>query len=298
MKQHILKTEKNATSKRLDKFLCDSLPDLSRSFVQDLIKDGGVLVNNKPGKVGYKLREEDEIIVTIPDLKEPEAKPENIPLDIVYEDKDLAVINKPQGMITHPASGVFSGTLVNAMLFHSKDSLSGINGVLRPGIVHRLDKETSGLIIICKNDASHNAIAQQIKDRTIKKYYYAIVHGVMGANEGTVNKPIGRHKTQRHKMSVIPNTKIAITHWKVIQVKNKYSLIECDLETGRTHQIRVHMAYIHHPIVGDKTYGKKDDKVGEMMLHSYKLIFKHPVTNKEITLETKLPKRFVKFLEG
>lgn len=282
---------------RLDKFLSEAFSDLSRNLIQSLIKEEKVLVNGKVAKSGYKLKENDEIVFSLPEkLKEINLSPEDIKLNVVFEDNDIIVVNKSQGMITHPANGVYSGTFVNALLFHCKGSLSGINGVLRPGIVHRLDKETSGLIISCKNDFSHNSIASQIKDRKVKRSYYAIVHGIIENLKGTINKPIGRHKAQRHKMAVVPDGREAITHWSVIKNLKKHTLLECNLETGRTHQIRVHMASINHPIVGDSVYGKKNDK-DFMMLHAFRLVFIHPRTNKETKLEVDMPKRFKNFIE-
>lgn len=291
-KEKILIVTNEFIGERLDRFICNNFKDLSRTLIQRLIDDNLVFVNNKPTKPGYKLKGNDVVLLTLPDLKEIKVVPENIPLDIVFEDKDLIVVNKPQGMVTHPANGIYNGTLVNALLYHCRNSLSGINGVLRPGIVHRLDKETSGLIISCKNDKSHTGIANQIKERKLKRYYYAIVHGKIQYDKGTINKPISRHKIQRYKMSVVTGGKKAVTHWKVLKKSDRFALLECSLETGRTHQIRVHMASIGHPIVGDKTYGKKSDPYNQMMLHAYKLVFIHPKTGKEIKLETKLPERF------
>ena len=287
-----LTVPKESTGERLDKFVSGFTHEISRTLVQRLIDENLILVNEKSTKPGYKLKDKDVIYISLPDLKEQKAKPENIKLDVVFEDKDLIVINKPQGMITHPTSGVYTGTLVNVLLYHCKDSLSGINGVLRPGIVHRLDKDTSGLIIACKNDFSHREIANQIKERKLKRHYLALVYGKVQYDKGTINKPIGRHKTQRHKMAVVERGRQAITHFKVLKRLEKYTLLECTLETGRTHQIRVHMASIGHPILGDKTYGKKNDPISEMMLHAYKLVFTHPGNKKEIFLETKMPERF------
>jgi len=278
--------------KRLDKYLSECLSDISRTLIQRLIKDGLVLVNNTVSKAGHKLKKTDKVFVSIPDLKSPEVKAQEIKLDVVMEDNDLIVVNKSQGMVTHPASGHFEGTLVNALLAHCKGSLSGINGVMRPGIVHRLDKETSGLIIACKNDKSHNEIAKQLKDRKVKRSYLAIVHGNVQYDRGVINKPIGRHKTQRHKMAVVTGGRVAITHWEVIKRMGSYTLLELTLETGRTHQIRVHMASLGYPVLGDKTYGKKNDECDSMMLHAYKLDFTHPTTNKKIKLETNMPERF------
>ena len=295
-RQKIITVDKQTAGKRLDLFIARSVESISRTLIQRLIKNKSIKVNNKNEKSGYKVKENDEIFISIPEAAEANVKPEDIKLDVVFEDKDLIVVNKPQGMITHPASGLYKGTLVNALLYHCKNSLSGINGILRPGIVHRLDKQTSGLIIACKNDHAHNEIAKQIKDRKIKKYYYAIVHGKVEYNQGKINKPIGRDKIHRHKMAVAQGGRTAITHWKILKKVNALTLLECELETGRTHQIRVHMKSIGHPIVGDKTYGGKNDTC-TMMLHSYKLIFTHPTSGKLITLETKMPERFKKFIE-
>lgn len=300
----ILNASNEDINERLDRFVCNSIKDISRSLIQKLIRQKSILVNNKNAKASYKLKEKDEVKVSIPAPEELNVVPENIELDIVFEDKDLIVINKPQGMVTHPASGNYNGTLVNALLYHCRDSLSGINGVLRPGIVHRLDKDTSGLIIVCKNDKSHLGIADQIKERKLKRSYYVLVHGEVKYNSGIINKPIGRDKVYRHKMAVVPYGRKAITHWKVLKKGGKYTLLECNLETGRTHQIRVHMSSIGHPIVGDKTYGKKFEvrsskfKLPPMMLHAYKLIFTHPRTKKEICLEIKTPERFSRFLNS
>ena len=281
---------------RLDRFVSSSLIELSRTLIQKLIDENLILVNEKPSKPGYKLRDKDVIFVSIPELEEMRIEPEKIKLDVVYEDKDVVVINKSQGMVTHPASGVYKGTLVNALLNHCKNSLSGINGVLRPGIVHRLDKDTSGLIIVCKNDKSHNEIARQIQERELKRHYLVIVHGKVQHDSGVINKPIGRDKVHRHKMAVVSGGRSAVTRWKILKRFEKYTFLECTLETGRTHQIRVHMKSLGHPVVGDKTYGKKNDICNQMMLHSYKLIFTHPKTRKEIKLEVDMPGRFEEFL--
>ena len=294
-KQITLNIQDKSTGERLDRFVSESVKSLSRTHIQKLIGENLILVNKKSSKPGYRLKADDKVFVSIPDLEETKIEPEKIKLDVVFEDKDVIVINKPQGMVTHPASGVYKGTLVNALLSHCKNSLSGINGVLRPGIVHRLDKETSGLIIVCKNDKSHNEIAKQIQERTLKRHYLALIHGKIQHECGVINKPIGRDKIHRHKMAIVPNGRKAITHYKVLkrtETVHEMSLLECILETGRTHQIRVHMKSIGHPIMGDATYGKKNDPADKMMLHAYKLIFTHPRTKKEIKLETGIPERF------
>ena len=285
------------SNERVDKVIAKEVPEITRSYIQKLIKDDRVKVNGKQVKTNYKLKHDDKILILLPEMKEAKALPEDIKLDVAYEDKDLIVVNKPQGMVTHPASGVYTGTLVNAVLHHCKDSLSGINGVMRPGIVHRLDKETSGLIIVCKNDKAHTEIANQIQERKLKRQYLAIVHGKMEYDAGKINRPIGRDKIHREKMTVTQKGRNAITHWKILKRFGKYTFIECTLETGRTHQIRVHMASLGHPVVGDKTYGKKNDISKRMMLHAYKLVFKHPTKRKEIILKTEIPERFKAFDE-
>lgn len=295
-KQINLNIEKSNINKRLDLVISKFVSELSRTLVKRLIDENLILVNSKLVKPSYKLKVNDKVLISLPNLKDLKVEEEKIDLDVVFEDKDLIVINKSQGMVTHPASGIYKGTLVNALLYHCKDSLSGINGVLRPGIVHRLDKDTSGLIIACKNDKSHTEIAKQIQERKVKRSYLAIVHGKVKYDEGVINKPMGRDKVHRHKMAVVQGGKTAITHWKVLQRLENFTLLECSLETGRTHQIRVHMKNLGHPIVGDKTYGKRIDITDKMMLHAYKLIFIHPYTKKEIKLETKMPERFNNYI--
>ena len=290
-----LEVSKDFISKRLDLFVCKSLDKLNRTYVQKLIKNKHILVNNKTVKSGYKLKSNDKVFVKLPALEETKIKSEKIKLNVVYEDKDLIVIDKPQGMVTHPAPGVYKGTLVNALLSYCGNSLSGINGVLRPGIVHRLDKETSGLILVCKNDKAHNEIVKQIQSRKLKRQYLAILHGKVQHDIGKINKPIGRDKIHRHKMTVVSGGRNSITNWKVLKRFEKYTFIECALETGRTHQIRVHMKSIGHPVVGDATYGKRNDS-NKMMLHACRLVFKHPFKKTEIKLETKVPERFQEFL--
>lgn len=295
-KELTLEVKRDHKHLRLDKFLTSQCPEYSRTLVQRFIKDGLVLVNKKQVKSGFKLKENDKVSVRLPKLEEPRAKPEQISLDVIFEDKDLIVVNKQQGMVTHPSSGCYSGTLVNALLSHCKDSLSGVNGVLRPGIVHRLDKDTSGLIIACKNDKAHNEIARQLKERKINKYYYAIVRGQIKYDQGTISKPIGRDRVHRHKMSIVQRGKESTTRWKVLKKFKDYTFLEVKPETGRTHQIRVHLASIGHPIVGDKTYGTKNDS-SKLMLHAYKLEFFHPQTKKIVKLEIEMPGRFKKFLD-
>ena len=237
---------------RLDKYLTEQIPDQSRSYIQKLLDDNFITVNGKSAKSNYKLRAGDTITVEIPEAEELDIEPENIPLDIVYEDDDIIVINKPKGMVVHPAPGHTSGTLVNALMYHCKDSLSSINGVLRPGIVHRIDMDTTGLLVACKSDQAHRVLSDKFKVHDIHRVYTAIVYNQFATDEGTIDKPIARHKTDRKKMAIDPNGRHAVTHYRVIErLKQNFSLVECELETGRTHQIRVHMASINHPLLGD-----------------------------------------------
>lgn len=281
-------------NERLDTHLATHLNHISRTYIQKLIKEELVLVNGKPKKSKYLIQETDYITVNIPIPVKLEVVPENIPLSIIYEDEDIVIINKPQGMVVHPAPGNYSGTLVNALLYGIKN-LSSINGVIRPGIVHRLDKDTSGIIMVAKNDESHKYLSEQLKNRNVKREYIAIVHGVLKNKEGVINAPIGRDPRDRKKMTVInTNSKEAITHYKVIEEFHKFSLVKAELETGRTHQIRVHMAYINHPIVGDSTYSKNTNKfnVNKQLLHALKLGFVHPKTKEYMEFETEVPENF------
>ena len=292
-----VKTENGG--ERLDKFLTNELENFTRSAVQKIIENEGVTKGGKPLDKNYKVRTGDMIEVTIPDAKPLEAKPENIPLDIVYEDGDLLVVNKPKGMVVHPANGNYSGTLVNALLYHCKDSLSGINGVIRPGIVHRIDKDTSGLLIVAKNDLAHIGLASQIKDHSFERAYEAVVYGNIKEDSGTVNQPIGRNPNDRKKMAVtLKNSKNATTHYEVIKRYGDFTHIRCTLETGRTHQIRVHMAYIGHPVAGDTVYGVKKPikELGGQCLHAKKIGFTHPITGEYLEFESELPEYFKKFL--
>ena len=260
MQELILLPEEESIGERADKYLAVQLPQYSRSFFQKLFKDDQIQIQNTPIKASYRITGEEEIALTIPDAQKPDIVPENIPLDILYEDQDLLVVNKPKGMVVHPAHGHYSGTLVNALMYHCKDSLSGINGVLRPGIVHRIDMDTTGSLIVCKNDESHVFIAEQIKEHSVNRRYRGIVYGVVKKEEGTVNAPIGRHPIERKKMAINEkNGKPAITHYKVLERFERYTYMEFKLETGRTHQIRVHLAHIGCPIIGDDKYG---DRVG------------------------------------
>lgn len=285
---------------RIDRYLTEYFQDFTRNRIQKLLDDGLVTVNQKVVKANYKAKLNDQIEVTIPDAVEPDILPEDIPLDIVYEDQDIIVINKPKGMVVHPAPGHYSGTLVNALMYHCKGDLSGINGVMRPGIVHRIDMDTTGLIVACKNDISHNFIAEQLKVHSSTRKYQAICYNSIKENEGTVNAPIGRHPTDRKRMSINHhNGKEAITHYKVINNLKNYSHIECLLETGRTHQIRVHMASINHPLLGDEVYGPKNCpyNLKGQTLHAGVLGFIHPATREYMEFQAPLPDYFNKLLE-
>ena len=283
---------------RIDKYLAD-VSDLSRSRVQSLCQEGMILVEGKPVRSSFKLSEGMHITASIPEDVPMDVEPEDIPLDILYEDADIIVINKPKGMVVHPAAGVYSGTLVNALLHHCKD-LSGINGVLRPGIVHRIDKDTTGCIVACKNDAAHNAIAQQLKDKTCHREYLALCDGVIPHEQGEINAPIGRDPKERKRMAVTDkNSREARTFFTVRERFANHTLADCRLETGRTHQIRVHMNYIHHPVTGDPVYGKACpimDTQGQV-LHAYRLSLIHPLSGERMQFEAPLPAYFEKLLE-
>ena len=280
---------------RLDAYIAKKREDLSRVMVQKLIENGNVLVDGKKRKISYKVQVGEVIELDIPEAKETGIKAEDIPLDIVYEDEDIIVVNKPKGMVVHPANGNPDGTLVNAIMAHCKGSLSGIGGEIRPGIVHRLDKDTSGLLIVAKNDKAHINMSEQIKNREVKKIYIALVRGVVSENEATINMPIGRSTKDRKKMAVRKDGKEAITHFKVLKRYANYTLLEVKIDTGRTHQIRVHMAEIGHPVVGDMVYsnGKNEFGVQGQMLHAKSLDFKHPITGKQMHLEAEVPEGFV-----
>ncbi len=286
---------------RIDRYLADRCEDLTRSYLQKILKDGGVQVNGKTARSSYKVACGDHISLDIPEAVEPEILPEEMPLDILYEDDDILLINKPKGMVVHPAAGHSSGTLVNGLMAHCQGSLSGINGVMRPGIVHRIDRDTTGVLIVCKNDMAHNHIAAQLKEHSIKRKYFAIVHGVIKEDSGTVDAPIGRHPTDRKKMSVNPrNGKRAVTHYQVLQRFSRYTYIECQLETGRTHQIRVHMASIGHPILGDRVYGPAKCPYPELegqTLHAGILGIVHPRSGEWMEFSAPLPEYFRKLLE-
>lgn len=284
---------------RIDRFLSDKLDFLTRSAVQKNIDSQNVTVNSCAVNKNYKCRLNDRVEILIPDAVALETKAENIPLDIVYEDSDLLVVNKPKGMVVHPANGNWDGTLVNALLYHCRDSLSGINGVIRPGIVHRIDKDTSGLLIVAKNDAAHLGLAEQIKEHSFSRMYEAVVYGNIKEDRGTVNQPIGRNPKDRKKMAVVQNNaKPAVTHFQVIQRYGEFTHIRCMLETGRTHQIRVHMAYIGHPLAGDSVYGPKKviTSLNGQCLHAKLIGFNHPVLNRYMEFDSELPEYFKDFL--
>ena len=280
---------------RLDKYLAEQFPEQTRSYLQKLIKDGDVTVNGKNVKTGYQLSKGDEVSVNIPEPKELDVEPQKMDLDIVYEDDDVILVNKPKGMVVHPAPGHTTDTLVNGLLYHCKDNLSGINGVARPGIVHRIDRDTTGILIVCKNDMSHNSIAAQLKEHSINRRYRALVHGNLKDDTGTVEGSIGRHPIDRKKMAINEkNGKPAVTHYTVLERFGNYTLIECKLETGRTHQIRVHMTSIGHPLVGDEVYGpaKCPFKLQGQCLHAMVLGFVHPRTGEYMEFSADLPEYF------
>lgn len=291
--------EESDINKRIDVFLAKNLESFSRSYIQDLIKKGKATIGGKSIKANYRLRNGDNVVLNIPKPEPLEILPENIPLDILYEDNDVILVNKPKGMVVHPAAGHYSGTLVNALLYHCKDNLSGINGVLRPGIVHRIDMDTTGVIIACKNDNAHQNIAKQLAEHSITRRYVAIVNGNLKEDEGVVDAPIARAKNDRKKMAVDKDGKTAVTHYKVLERLKNYTYIECVLETGRTHQIRVHMSYINHPLIGDEIYsGKKESmKLQGQCLHAMVLGFIHPTTNEYMEFKAPIPEYFNEILK-
>jgi 23S rRNA pseudouridine1911/1915/1917 synthase len=308
MEKHVIIVnleEFNDNSPRIDKYLADSMEDFTRSYIQNIIKDGLVTINGSKVKSNYRVSTDEVIELHIPPLEEPSIEPEPIPLDIIYEDNDLLVINKPKDMVVHPAPGHYTGTLVNGIMYHCQGNLSGINGVMRPGIVHRLDKDTTGALLVCKTNTAHQSIAKELKDHTLKRIYHAIVLGNIKEGSGKIDSPIGRHPIDRKKMST--KSKIereAITYFQVLERFGDFTYISCQLETGRTHQIRVHLASIGHPIIGDTTYGpakpasKKISKplVGQV-LHAKVLGFTHPTTGDYMELDAKLPQYFLEILE-
>ncbi|EEA85260.1 RluA family pseudouridine synthase [Peptacetobacter hiranonis] len=291
--------EEDEDGDRLDVYLADQFVDMSRSYIQKIIKDKKVTVNGKVEKAKYLVKEEDKIVIEIPKPKVLEVVPQDIPIEIVYEDDDIIIVNKPQGMVVHPAPGNYEGTLVNAILYHCKGNLSSINGVIRPGIVHRIDKDTSGILMIAKNNNAHNCLAEQLKDHSITREYEFICHSVFKEDNVTVDRPIGRNPKDRLKMAIVPNGKRAVTHFEVIERFNGYTHVRARLETGRTHQIRVHAMSINHPLVGDPVYGPKNSKIklNGQALHAKKLGFIHPTTKEYVEFDSELPDYFQKLLE-
>ena len=300
MKQEFYPTDLESDV-RIDRYLAKACPELSRSYIQKLLKSGQVLVNGSLIKSSYVVAADDHIEVDVPEAVEPEIEAEPMDLDILYEDRDIILVNKPKGMVVHPAAGHYSHTLVNGLMYHCKDQLSGINGVRRPGIVHRIDMDTTGVLIVCKNDMAHNSIAAQLKEHSITRRYQAIVHGVLKEDEGTVDAPIGRHQTERKKMCInYNNGRNAITHYQVLRRFEQYTYVECRLETGRTHQIRVHMASIHHPLLGDTVYGPSKCPVPSLIgqtLHAGVLGIIHPRTGVYMEFTAPLPGYFEKLLK-
>ena len=299
MKQEYIVPEKSS-GLRIDKFLTEICPDYTRSFLQKLLKSELVEVNGKPVKSSYKTAAGDTVTFEVPEAVEAEITAQEMPLDILYEDEDVILINKPKGMVVHPAAGHYEGTLVNGLMHHCREQLSGINGVMRPGIVHRIDMDTTGVLIVCKNDLAHNSIAEQLKVHSITRKYYAVVFGSLKDDEGTIHAPIGRHPNDRKKMSInSKNGKDAVTHYKVLERCHGYTLVECRLETGRTHQIRVHMASIGHPLLGDQVYGpaKQPFRLQGQTLHAGVLGFLHPRTGEYMEFSAPLPKYFEELLE-
>lgn len=300
MEQYTVVVEPEDIGTRIDVFIADNFDELSRSAVQKLVDDSNISVNKKICKSNYKLRRNDIIEISIPEPVNAEILAEDIKLDILYEDSDLIVINKPQGMVVHPAPGHYTGTVVNALMFHCGNELSGINGCLRPGIVHRIDKDTSGVIMAAKSNVAHQSLAKQLSEHTITRKYNAIVFNKVKEEEGAIDKPIGRHHQERKKMAVTnKNSRSAVTHYKVLEHLSKFTYIEASLETGRTHQIRVHMAYIGHPLLGDLVYGPKRQpfNLNGQVLHARVLGFNHPITGEYMEFEAELPEYFQKLLE-
>ena len=300
MDKIIFQVEKENAGIRIDKYLSDNMEDISRSYLQKLLKEKSITLNEKEIKANYKVQEGDVVSVSVPEPEEPDILPEEIPLDILYEDDSLMVVNKPKDMVVHPSAGHLSGTLVNAVLFHCKGNLSGINGIMRPGIVHRIDKDTTGALLICKTDTCHRILAEQLKVHSITRKYRAVVQGNLKDDEGTIEGPVGRHPADRKKMAInYKNGKEAVTHYRVLERFGNATYIECQLETGRTHQIRVHMASIGHPLLGDTTYGsaKNPYHLQGQALHAMVLGFLHPVTNTYMEFTAPLPEYFLKLLE-
>ena len=300
MEPILLRASEESKNQRLDAFLASSLDGLTRSQATRLIESGEVAVNGRAVSKSYKLAGGEDVAVTLPEPEPVEAVPQDIPLDVVYEDADVIVVNKPKGLVVHPAAGHWSGTLVNALMYHCRDSLSGIGGELRPGIVHRIDKDTSGLLIAAKNDFAHRALAAQLKDHTLARTYACIVCGNIREDSGTIDAPIGRDPADRKKMCVTKKDgREAVTHWRVLERFPGYTLLECRLETGRTHQIRVHLAWRSHPILGDTVYGHRKPELGmdTQCLHARELTFLHPRTGERVTVQCELPEYFQELLQ-
>lgn len=301
MEEVVFTIREDMEDERIDRCVSMLVDSLSRSYLQKLIGEGRLLVNGAPAKSSYRARLEDEVRLFLPDSEMPAIEAENIPLDILYEDPDVIVVNKPKGMVVHPAAGHYGGTLVNALMYHCGTQLSGINGVLRPGIVHRIDRDTTGSVIACKNDRAHDCLAKQLREHSVNRRYHAICHGVMARDEGTIDKPVGRHPTERKKMAVDARRgKRAVTHYRVLKRFQKFTYVECVLETGRTHQIRVHMAAIGHPILGDEVYGggrKSPFKLEGQTLHAKILGFTHPSTGEYVETDAPLPEYFEHLLD-
>ena len=295
-----LEVPEEQKNQRIDKYLSTCMEEFSRSYIQKVIKDGNVTISGKPAKANYKVTAGDIVIVDVPEPEQLDILPEDIKLDIMYEDSDTMVINKGKGMVVHPSAGHYSGTIVNGLLYHCADQLSGINGVMRPGIVHRIDMNTTGVIVVCKNDKAHNCIAAQLKEHSITREYHAIVYNHFSEEEGKVDAPIGRHPVERKKMAInYRNGKRAVTHYQLIRnLKQNFSYIKCHLETGRTHQIRVHMASIQHPLLGDDVYGPKRSnyQLEGQVLHAKTLGFIHPTTNEYVEFQAPLPDYFEELL--
>lgn len=299
LKEYNFVVTEEGEGERVDKYLNMLMESLSRSYIQKLLSNGHVTVNTKSIKANYRLKSDDDVRLLLPPAMTPDIAPENIPLSVLYEDNDIIVINKPKGMVVHPAPGHYSGTLVNALLYHCRGQLSGINGVLRPGIVHRIDKDTTGSVIACKNDIAHASIAEQLKEHSINRQYHAIVYGSLKEDSGTIRTLIGRHPSDRKKMTVVTGGgKEAVTHYRVLQRFHKYTYIECRLETGRTHQIRVHMAHLGHPLLGDEVYGRREPSfhLQGQTLHAKILGFCHPSTGEYVETDAPLPEYFTKLL--
>ena len=299
---HKFLVEAEDEGNRIDKYISSQFPDFSRSYIQKIIKDGKVFVNDKTIKASYKVTEGDNIYLEIPKLSIPDIIPENIPLDILHEDDDVIIVNKPKGMVVHPSAGHYTGTLVNALLYHCKDNLSGINGIMRPGIVHRIDMDTTGALIVCKNNYSHNFIAEQLKVHSITRKYEGIVHGNVKEDSGRIEAPIGRHPNNRLKMAVnYQNGKEAVTNYRVLKRFDGYTYMEFQLETGRTHQIRVHLSSIHHPLLGDTVYGPAKVGIKHLQgqtLHAKTIGFNHPTTKEYVEFTAPLPEYFTELLES